>query len=979
MIDILENNIQEKEHNIQTSFNNYFISILKELPDFFKNYKTPKADLNIKRYLKSEKENKELNDLLPINIINSTNFILPYTEFIKLLHRKPNKIPHFTKFEQNEVQILYLLENTFLASEKINKYKNDIKSKNNPTNNHLIKINNIIKSNPDLIGYIYILQWLKKIICLSYEEYNTNESLYEIINNKKQFSEDTSDPIKLEEICQKESNEDYNNLMKQFTFYFFKGNITACQDLCEERKIEEFANVFSGGCPLFDKVISNNDDYNYFDKDLISPSMINKDYQEFIDLFEDKENDEEKNIYGNSLYILWMQVMYQNADFSKNGSLLNYIFRIISGNYKNYELNNNNIYEYLYINVLNLLHSKIFSELTLNPQHKMIQYHYIEPDSFKEINQVINNGGRNIFNIIDSITENNNYALLCKKYPLLWLELCLIKLFFIKIELNENLNEENIMKYLSGLNNILNKMKSENDIENSYLEYNNDIINNEREFNYTSLNNKKMQAKEFYDMIKICFSRIYFSTLVNFYNIENSFFEKIVEVNDNILGDKIEEIFSSFDEVYMNHIKNILNLEQNDNLNLDIIIYIITYMFNIKNIIFILTEISHYLSTEEKYKNFIFLIKKFFEKIKYKDENLSLYLIRIITNNSNLLSITEKNKNDFNNIDDALIYYIKNKNEKIMDSLSDDDKYKINQIICLFDQSKNNKLNIDTSYSYLLKLFIKFLVNYKFKEAYELKFQLSDYVYDLDTPTDDLVYDKINLIDNQIEKINDLSDEDELQFTSILVSRFLFIIVLDCFYFYANQILIPYNDKKKNKNLKKNYLFSGDFNLNVMLFLTKKLKNLNEIIKKIIKKQQFFNFLINYYGENTKNDFIKLLADWYFQSVKWTCDIFQKGIIDKNKNDSLKYLYHNLIEDFDIINNNYNENGILGDNLDNDNNKENKIYEILNEIQKQKIVEMMYYMTKINRNFLEETFDEKFIKELNEEKNMIIQDLEFDE
>ena len=314
-----------------------------------------------------------------------------------------------------------------------------------------------------------------------------------------------------------------------------------------------------------------------------------------------------------------------------------------------------------------------------------------------------------------------------------------------------------------------------------------------------------------------------------------------------------------------------------------------------------------------------------------------------------------------------------------MDSLSDDDKYKINQIICLFDQSKNNKLNIDTSYSYLLKLFIKFLVNYKFKEAYELKFQLSDYVYDLDTPTDDLVYDKINLIDNQIEKINDLSDEDELQFTSILVSRFLFIIILDCFYFYANQILIPYNDMKKNKNYKKNYLFSGDFNLNVMLFLTKKLKNLNEIIKKIIKKQQFFNFLINYYGENTKNDFIKLLADWYFQSVKWTCDIFQKGIIDKNKNDSLKYLYHNLIEDFDIINNHFNENGILGDNLDNDNNKENKIYEILNEIQKQKIVEMMYYMTKINRNFLEETFDEKFIKELNEEKNMIIQDLEFDE
>ena len=68
-----------------------------------------------------------------------------------------------------------------------------------------------------------------------------------------------------------------------------------------------------------------------------------------------------------------MQVMYENADFSKNGSLLNYLFRLVSGNYKNYELNNNNIYEYLYINILNLLHSKIFSELTKNPEHKKLE------------------------------------------------------------------------------------------------------------------------------------------------------------------------------------------------------------------------------------------------------------------------------------------------------------------------------------------------------------------------------------------------------------------------------------------------------------------------------------------------------------------------------------------------------------------------------------------------------------------------------
>ena len=123
---------------------------------------------------------------------------------------------------------------------------------------------------------------------------------------------------------------------------------------------------------------------------------------------------------------------------------MNYLFRLVSGNYKNYELNNNNIYEYLYINILNLLHSKIFSELTKNPQHKMVQYHYIEPESFKEISQLINNGGRNIFSIIDSIIQNNNYIALNKKHPLLWLDLSLIKLFFSKIEIIQNNSEENI-------------------------------------------------------------------------------------------------------------------------------------------------------------------------------------------------------------------------------------------------------------------------------------------------------------------------------------------------------------------------------------------------------------------------------------------------------------------------------------------------------------------------------------------------------
>ena len=973
---------KDKEHSIQEniplSFNDYFINILKELPDFFKNYSTPKSDLNIKRYLKENLENKKLLELLPVNIINSEDFIAPYTDYINLIHKKPNKIPHFTNFEQNEIQLLYLLNNTDLANGKIEQYKN-FNNDDNFTNNHLIKINNIIKSNPDLIGYVYILKWLQKILTLSFEDYNTDETIYKIINEKKKFSGDVTDPIKIEEICQNESKEDYNNLMKQFTYYLFKGNISACQEICEKRNIDEFANVFSGGCPLFDVVISCENDFKNFDKDLISPSMDNKDFRDFLDLISNNNNDEneERNVFGNSLYILWMQVMYENADYSKNGSLLNYLFRLVSGNYKNYELNNNNIYEYLYINILNLLHSKIFSELTKNPKHKMVQYHYIEPESFKEISQVINDDGRSIFSIIDNIKQNNNYNLLIKKHPMLWLELSFIKLFFLKIQIRENYSEENINKYLQCLNDILNRMKKGNDL--NYFDYD-EIINNEREFNYSTLNNRKLQTREFYDMINICLFRSYFSSLINFYSIENTFFEDLVNNND-IFGEKIEAIFSSFDEVYICYMKNIINLNEKDNLDLDILIYITTFMFDIKSIIFILTEITHYKITNTKYQEFIEYIKHFYENVKYNEENLALYIIRMLTNNSNLLSITDNQMHNFNCIDDAVNYYVDNKIKNIVEEISDDDKYKINQIICLFEQTKNNKLNQDTSFSYLLKLFIKFLVNYKYKEAYELKYQLKDFIYDQDAPTDDLIYEKLSLAEKEIETINEFSDNDNIQFCTILSCRYLFIIILDCFYFFANKIMLLYNkdlleNKKNVKSNKKNNFYNED----VIHFLTKKILLLNKFIKKILENEYFFNFVFNYFGEDTKDDFIKLIGDWTFQSIKWVYDIFKLGLVDRNKNDSLNCLLNFMMYDKAHIDEYYLKNGILAKDIINEENmKEKKIFEIMNEIQKQKIVEMMYYMAKINRNYLEETFDENFLKELNKETNVIINDLEFDE
>ena len=104
------------------------------------------------------------------------------------------------------------------------------------------------------------------------------------------------------------------------------------------------------------------------------------------------------------------------------------------------------------------------------------------------------------------------------------------------------------------------------------------------------------------------------------------------------------------------------------------------------------------------------------------------------------------------------------------------------------------------------------------------------------------------------------------------------------------------------------------------------------------------------------------------------------GIIDKNKYDSLHNVLNNLIYDKNKIDDYYTKNGLLdADIISKENLKEKKIFEIMNDIQRQKVLEIIYYMAKINRNYLEETFDEIFVEELNEKNKAIIQDLEFDE
>ena len=623
----------------------------------------------------------------------------------------------------------------------------------------------------------------------------------------------------------------------------------------------------------------------------------------------------------------------------------------------------------------------------------MIQYHYIESETFKELSQTITNDGRNINNIIDSIIQNNNYPLLLKNNPFLWLELSFIKLFFIKIQIKENIknnkkenNNELFTKYFEILNNIINRMKKGNDSLN--IEYN-EIINNEREFNYSSLNNRKIQTREFYDMVNLCLYRAYFSSLTTFYSIEKDFIDLMVNNDNGInLKEKIEQIYILFDQVYCDYIKQIINLN-NEDLDFDLIIYITTYMFNIKSIIFILTEISHYIKSNQKYQEFITFLKALYGNYIYNGENLSIFITKVITDNSNLLLGNENN--NFNSIDDALNYYIQLKMESIqnnnnmIEELSDSDKYKINQILCLFKQTENKQLNKDTSYSYLLKLFIKFLNNYKYKEAYELKYQLKDYIYDEDAPIDELIVEKRSGIEEQINKINSLTDSDEIQFHTILTSRYLFIIILDCFYFYANKIIITYNTFKnrnsnKNINLKKKY--KEDLSQNMTIFIKEKIFILNKLIKLIIGNEIFFNYTLNYYGEDTKNEYKKLLADWAFQGMKWICNIFNMNTIDRNKYDSLDFILDDVVYNKDMIHKYYLMDGFNFNNaFDSDsiiNKKEKKLFDIMNNEQKKLIIGFIYQMAKINRPYLTDILDDSLVKKIKENKKQIIYEVDFD-
>ena len=607
----------------------------------------------------------------------------------------------------------------------------------------------------------------------------------------------------------------------------------------------------------------------------------------------------------------------------------------------------------------------------------MVAYNYIEFDSFNSVSDVINNDNRDIFNVVNSIIQNENiYNNLMLKNIYISTELEFIKLFFINILIKKFSNDGNKMQnltnnYIENLTSLLNKILKGFDSYNSIFE---NLIINEREFNSTSLTEKEFKQHQFIDMVYVCIYRGFFSILTTFLSITHKFFDFLINNNKiNNLEEKIEKIYDLSDNIFCVYVKKLICLNKIE--DLDLLVYIPIYMFNINNIIFIYTEISRNINTREKYQELINGINEYFN-IKYDDNKLlSTYIIDEITSNSNLLKISNLQRQNINSIDSALEYYIKNKLRNYIEEISDDDVYKINQVCCLFDKSQDEEFNKDTSFSYLLKLLVKFLVNYKFKEAYELKYQLKNFLYDEDSPTDDLIYMKLNNIENIINN----NDENDIDFNAKLICRYLFIIILDCFYFYANQILLPYNKMKINNKNTKNE--EDRLKENCIIFIQIKINNLNKLIKLITGNENLFNDLCDYYSD-MQNEFKKLLGDWAFQSIKFVSDIFENNLIDKNSYDSLNLILDFALYNQDMMNKYYLMNGFDKNNVKNAGDeifkKEKMLYDIMTLEQKQKCLELLYKMAKINKSYLSNTLDAKLMENLNEQNEQLINEMDFD-
>ena len=595
---------------------------------------------------------------------------------------------------------------------------------------------------------------------------------------------------------------------------------------------------------------------------------------------------------------------------------------------------------------MNLLNCELLDRMFNNNDDKYINYHFNSYDR-EYVNYLISSrNGKNIFDVINEIRSSEEYNFLIQKNFSVELELSIIELHFLQIENKYNNNNkiyESILNFLNKLN-----LQIERDNFPIYLNY------NKQDIEINTLEEKNRKTSSIIKLLKITYLKILFSFLISFHDLFSDYFKQ--DLNPNYLN----ELQNSYDNIlgqFFNYLTKITREPSN-------LIYIFKYMLNFNNIIYYLSNYAKTIEFESYYPNFIDEINAFFKNEKQ-------YLHKSIAEETDLFKFKNNEKKT---IDFAINEYVQNKLSGKSYIPSKENLIKINQINNLFNEQEDRNVNLIQQYH--LKLCVKFISNQCYHEAKEIlqkimtreKLTENQRVENFDFETNK-IYDLIS------DRINN-KEFIEYQYKDIIkLSINLMQMIIDCFFDYCQ---IEYEITKINKGFQ-----NESFKERIYRLIEIKLISLNIFIKSIINDNELTNYYSTFYGPVIfSQNFLKILFDWGFQSIKLIVYCFTKRfVLYENNNIIRKIQYENGIAKYIYPNNDNNEFFLLAlptlDNIEQLYGKDFNFYTYLNNNYILDIYQLLYSIAKINKDYLTSIFTNELKDTLKKMKKNDIEQLDF--
>ena len=522
----------------------------------------------------------------------------------------------------------------------------------------------------------------------------------------------------------------------------------------------------------------------------------------------------------------------------------------------------------------------------------------------------------------------------------------IIELHFLQIENKYNNNNkiyESILNFLNKLN-----IQIERDNFPIYLNY------NKQDIEINTLEEKNRKTSSIIKLLKITYLKILFTTLISFHDLFSDYFKQ--DLDPNYLNE-LQNLYDNIIGQFFNYLIKITREPKN-------LIFIFSYMLNFNNIIYYLSNYAKTIEFESYYPNFIDEINAFFKNEKQ-------YLHKSIAEETDLFKFKTNEKKT---IDSAINEYVQNQLNGKKYITSKENLIKINQMKNLFFEQKD--LNEDLIQQYHLKLCVKFISNQCYHEAKEiLQNIISRNLYNEKERLTNFNYETSKVYDQILDRIND-KEFIEYQYKDIIkLSINLMQMIIDCFFDYCQ---IEYEFTKLNKGFQ-----NESFKERIYRLIEIKLISLNIFIKSIINDNELTNYYSTFYGPVIfSQNFLKILFDWGFQSIKLIVYCFTKRfVLYENNNIIRKIQYENGIAKYIYPNNDNNEFFLLAlptlDNIEQLYGKDFNFYTYLNNNYILDIYQLLYSIAKINKDYLTSIFTNELKDTLKKMKKNDIEQLDF--